>query len=130
MEIIFAGNKKVFAQFDGFTVQTDQSAQSGGDGEHPEPFSLFLASLGTCAGIYVKYFCDQRGINANGIRLTQEITYDPQRQMIGEILITIHIPPDFPKKYESAVIVSASKCAVKRHLRDDIKVHVITRRSS
>ena len=129
MEIYFKGNKKVFANVNGFSVKTDQAIRSGGDGEYPEPFTLFLSSLGTCAGIYVKSFCDQRGIPTDQIKLTQEQHFDPARKIIGRIDIQIHIPADFPEKYESAVINSASLCAVKKHLREDIDVNVVTVRS-
>ena len=63
MEIIidFPGGAKVDAHFSGFTVKTDQSPKGGGEGSAPSPFSLFLASIGTCAGIYVLGFCRQRG---------------------------------------------------------------------
>jgi ribosomal protein S12 methylthiotransferase accessory factor len=124
MEIYFAGNKKVYASVGGFTVMTDQAVRSGGDGEHPEPFTLFLASLGTCAGIYAKSFCDQRGIPTENIHLTTEERFDPEKKIIGLIEINIHVPADFPEKYEGALIHTASLCAVKRHLREDIEVLV------
>jgi ribosomal protein S12 methylthiotransferase accessory factor len=124
MDIYFAGNKKVFADVNGFTVKTDQGIRSGGDGEYPEPFTMFLASLGTCAGIYVKVFCDQRGISTEHIRLTQDQKFDPVRKIIGEIDIDIHVPEDFPQKYEQAMIQTAGLCAVKRHLKEDITVNV------
>jgi putative redox protein len=124
MDIYFKGKKQVFADINGFTVQTDQSPRGGGEGEFPEPFTLFLASLGTCAGIYVKGFCDSRDIPTENIKLTQEQHYDPVRKMIGKVDIQIHVPADFPEKYEGAVIQSASLCAVKRHLKDDIEMDV------
>lgn len=124
MEIYFKGNKKVFAQVDGHTIKTDQAVRSGGEGDYPEPFTLFLASLGTCAGIYVKSFCDQRGIPSDHIRLTQSQAYNPVLKMIDQIEILIHVPGDFPEKYERAVIQTASLCAVKRHLKDEIEVNV------
>ncbi len=80
MEIYFAGNKKVNAKVNGFTIKTDQAVNSGGDGEHPEPFTLFLSSLGTCAGIYVKSFCDQRGITSEDIKLIQNQKFNPQKK--------------------------------------------------
>jgi ribosomal protein S12 methylthiotransferase accessory factor len=129
MEIYFDGNKKVYANVNGHTVKTDQGVASGGDGEYPEPFTLFLASLGTCAGIYVKFFCDQRGISTENIKLTQDQRYDPIKKMIGQIDIKIHIPADFPEKYEPALIQSASLCAVKRHMKDEIQVNVNTVRN-
>jgi ribosomal protein S12 methylthiotransferase accessory factor len=124
MEIYFEGNKKVFADFNGFTIKTDQSVKVGGDGEYPEPFTLFLASLGTCAGIYVKSFCDQRGIPTNRIRLRQEQTFDPLKKIIGRIKISIELPADFPEKYHQAVVQAASQCAVKKHLKEEIAVEV------
>lgn len=128
MEIYFNGNKQVFADYNGFTIKTDQAVRSGGDGEYPEPFTLFLSSLGTCAGIYVKVFCDQRGIPTENIRLTQEMRFDPVKRMIGEIDLDIHVPSDFPEKYEAAMIQSASLCAVKKHMKDDIRFNVSVKR--
>jgi len=128
MEIYFNGNKQVFADFNGFTIKTDQSPRGGGDGAYPEPFMLFLASLGTCAGIYVKSFCDQRGIPTDQIRLTQDQRFDPVKHIIGEVDITIHVPADFPEKYEQAVIQTASLCAVKRHMKDEIRFNVEVKR--
>lgn len=125
MEIYFEGKKKVFASINGHTIKTDQAIQSGGDGEYPEPFTLFLTSLGTCAGIYVKSFCDQRGIPAENIKLIQAQNFNPIKKIIDQIEIQIHVPADFPEKYEKAVIQTASLCAVKRHLKDDIDVNVL-----
>ncbi|MCF8234226.1 MAG: OsmC family protein [Bacteroidales bacterium] len=124
MEIYFEGKKKVFADVNGFTVKTDQHPRGGGEGEFPEPFTLFLASLGTCAGIFVKGFCDQRGIDATNIKLTQEQSFNPVKKIIDKIEITIHVPENFPEKYESAVIQSASLCTVKRHIKDEIEIDV------
>jgi len=129
VEILFPGGKKVDALIDGFTVHTDQALADGGDGMAPPPFSLFLASLGTCAGIYVKSFCDKRGIFSEGMRLTMDYNYDPVQKMIVKILIQIHVPPGFPEEYENAVIKTASLCAVKRHLSEKIENEITIKRS-
>jgi ribosomal protein S12 methylthiotransferase accessory factor len=128
MKITFAGNKQIFADINGFTVKTDQALRAGGDGQHPEPFTLFLAALGTCAGIYAKSFCDQRGINTEGIYLTQDQEFDPIRKIIGKFHIKIHVNQDFPEKYEQALLNTVALCAVKRHMKDDIDVVVTVER--
>ncbi|MEI7982105.1 MAG: OsmC family protein [Bacteroidota bacterium] len=120
MEIRFDGNKKVNALIDGFTVKTDQPLQSGGEETAPSPFALFLASLGTCAGIYARGFCDQRGINTEGMWLSMDHEYDPVQKLIAKFMIKIHVPADFPEQYESALIKTASLCKVKRHLNPSI----------
>jgi putative redox protein len=125
IDIYFDGNKKVNAVIDGFTVKTDQPTQSGGDNSASTPFNLFLASLGTCAGIYVKGFCDQRGIDTTDIRIAMDYTYDPIRKMIVKFIMHIHVASDFPEQYEAAVIKTASLCAVKRHLNPIIENEII-----
>lgn len=121
IDICFDGNKKVSAVIDGFTVKTDQTIQSGGDNTAPTPFSLFLASLGTCAGIYVKSFCDQRGIDTSAMKITMDQVYDPVQKMIVKFIMEIHVPADFPEQYDAAVVKTASLCAVKRHLNPVIE---------
>ena len=124
IEVKFAGNKKVNAEIDGFTVQTDQPVQSGGDNTAPSPFSLFLASLGTCAGIYIKGFCDQRGIDSSKVSISMDYNYDNVLKMVVKFIFKIYVPADFPEQYETAVIKSAMLCAVKRHLNPSIESEI------
>lgn len=129
MEIYFDGKKKVNVDFNGFTIKTDQPVNAGGEGSAPTPFELFLASLGACAGIFVKGFCDQREIDTTNIKLLQHNQFDNSKHIMGKIDIEIQVPADFPEKYESALINTASLCTVKRHLREDIETSVyITRK--
>ncbi len=121
IEVYFDGNKKVNALVDGFTVFTDQSVQAGGENSAPAPFTLFLASLATCAGIYVKSFCDQRGIMSGSITIEMDEVFDPVKKMIGKFIMKINVPSDFPVQYDEALIRTASLCAVKRHLHPDIE---------
>jgi putative redox protein len=78
MVIDFPGGAAVDAHFGPYTVQTDQPPAGGGAGAAPTPFAMFLASLGTCAGIYVLGFCRQRGLPTEGIRIIQR-THNHQR---------------------------------------------------
>jgi ribosomal protein S12 methylthiotransferase accessory factor len=116
MEIYFDGNKRVNARYNGNIIKTDQPLEAGGDSSAPAPFDLFLASIGTCAGFYVKSFCDQRGIDADNIKIIQEMKYDLTRKMISKVNIIIQLPADFPQKYKDAVVNAANLCAVKKHL--------------
>lgn len=116
MEITLENKKKVIAKFANFKVVTDQPVESGGEGTAPSPFELFLASIGTCAGIFVKSFCDQRGIATDNIKIIETFDYNPTTHLIGKINLDIQLPEDFPEKYKSAVISSANLCTVKKHL--------------
>lgn len=127
MIITFEGAKKVIAEFNGHTINTDQSIQSGGNNSAPSPFDLFLASLGTCTGIVVKSFCDKREISTKGLKLIQKMDYDNTTQLVSNISIEIQLPEGFPEKYKDALLNSAELCTVKRHLNNPPKVNISTK---
>jgi ribosomal protein S12 methylthiotransferase accessory factor len=116
MIIDFPGGARVDAHFGDFTIKTDQSPRGGGEGSAPEPFATFLASIGACAGIYVLSFCKQRGIATDDVRIVQRLHPGSIPGMIGKIELEIQVPEGFPEKYHNALINSAGKCLVKRHL--------------
>ncbi len=115
MVIDFPGKSRVDAHFGPFTLKTDQVPPTG-DGSAPAPFDLFLASIGTCAGIYVLGFCRQRNIATEGMKLVQRLEVDPATGMVTKVFIDIQLPPGFPEKYKDAVIRAADQCKVKKHL--------------
>jgi putative redox protein len=115
MIIDFPGGARVDAHFGPYTVPTDQPPMGGGQGSAPTPFATFLASIGTCAGIYVLGFCRSRGLSAEGIRIIQRLESNPFTGMVSKVVLDIQLPPDFPEKYKPAVTRAADQCAVKKH---------------
>jgi putative redox protein len=126
MEVTFDGGKVITAHINGHTIKTDQPLNSDGTNSAPSPFELFLASIGTCAGIYVKSFCDQRGIPSENIKIIQTSNYDKQTGLPANIKIDIQLPEDFPDKYRAAVINVAELCKVKKTIASPPKFEVIT----
>jgi ribosomal protein S12 methylthiotransferase accessory factor len=124
MEILidFPGGSRVDAHFGKFTIPTDQPPAASA----PTPFDVFLASIGTCAGIYVLGFCQQRGLPTQGIRIVQRIHPNPSTRMIDQIDLEIIVPPSFPEKYRDSLIRSAELCKVKKHLEQPPKFNVVT----
>ena len=116
MTVSFPGGKRVDADYNGFTFRTDQPSRAGGEGSAPAPFDLFLASIATCAGIYVKGFCDSREIATEGLGLSMQIEPDPAGHRIGRLVLEIHLPEGFPEKHREAVVRAADLCAVKKHI--------------
>ena len=116
IKITLEGNKKVFAHFRGFTIDTDQQEVEGGDNTAPTPFELFLASIGTCAGFYVASFCQSRSIPTGNISIDQTVYRNDKSHMVENIKLDIILPPDFPEKYKAAIIKVVDTCTVKKHL--------------
>lgn len=118
MEITFDGGKIVTAHFKGHSIKTDQPESSGGKNSAPSPFELYLASIGTCAGIYVKSFCDNRNIPAENIKIIQTMDYNKETGLPVKISLDIKLPPDFPEKYRASVISVAELCKVKKSIKN------------
>jgi putative redox protein len=124
MEITFAGNKQVNATYKGFTIKTDQPTSEGGDGSAPEPYDLFLVSLGTCAGVYIVYFCESRNIPTENISMALRFQRNEKNHLMDHVDIDIHLPSDFPDKYRKAVVRAAEMCTVKRNLINPPEIQV------
>lgn len=127
MVIDFPGGAKVDAHFDNFTVRTDQPVTGGGEGSAPTPFLVFLASIGTCAGIYVLNFCRQRGLSTEGIQVIERIHRNPANGLVGDIDLEIQVPAAFPEQYRDALVKSAQLCTVKKHLENPPAFNVYTK---
>ena len=124
MTIDFPGGARVTARFGGFTIETDLPSNAGGEGTAPTPFETFLASLGTCAGIYILGFCRQRGIPVEGIRLIQHAGINAVTGLAEIISLDIQLPPEFPEVYKAAVIRAAEQCKVKKHFESPPEIEV------
>lgn len=121
IKITFPGGKKVNAEMGSRIIPTDQPVSSGGEGSAPTPFDYFLSSLGTCAGIYVLSFCQQRQIDTEGLSLTQQMefaTTEDGKTRLAKVSIDITLPPGFPEKYRNAIVKTAELCTVKKVIMD------------
>jgi putative redox protein len=118
MKVSFPGGLAVDARFKGHTIHTDQPVKGGGNDTGPAPFDLFLASIATCAGLYVLRFCEKRGFSTKELAVTLEPIREPEAKRFDSVRIRVHLPPGFPEKYHAAVLRAVDQCAVKRHIVD------------
>ena len=121
MIIDFPGGSRVDAHFRGHTIATDQPPVNSA----PMPFEVFLASIGTCAGIYVLGFCKQRNLPTEGIRIVQR-NHAASNGMVQKIDLEIQVPPAFPSQYYDALVRSAELCKVKKTLENPPSFEVTT----
>ena len=128
MTVSFPGGKRVNASYNGFEIATDQAVDSGGAGSAPEPYDYFLASLATCAGIYVLGFCQKRDIPFDGISLKQRWEREEKTNRLAAVRISIEVPAGFPDKYHKALVRAANQCSVKKTMENppDFVVETVT----
>ncbi len=129
IKVTFPGGKKVNAELNGMVIPTDQTKFEGGENSAPSPYLHFLASIGTCAGIYVLTFCQERKIPTDKITLTERLEFatTPEgRSFLDTIAIDINVPPDFPEKYHKALVKVVDQCAVKKTIMHPPKFAINT----
>jgi ribosomal protein S12 methylthiotransferase accessory factor len=126
MIITLQGGLKVDAEYKGFTIKTDQPKHQDGKASSPAPFDLFLASIGTCAGIYIVFFCKERKIPYENIRMVMRTERNIDPKTIDRFLLDIQLPTDFPDKYRNALIRSVNLCSVKKTIEAKPKFVVTT----
>ena len=114
LKITFGDGKKVSTQIGEHVITTDQPTKYGGVDSAPAPYDLFLASIATCAGFFVKSYCDNKGIDAAGIDLTMTTRQDPKTKKVTGFVTTIHLPPSVPAEAHAALRRAAAQCAVKK----------------
>lgn len=121
MIIDFPGGSRVDAHFRDHTVPTDQPPADSA----PMPFEIFLASIGTCAGIYILGFCKQRNLPTEGIHIVQR-NHTAANGMVEKIDLEIQVPAAFPSQYYDALVRSAELCKVKKTLENPPSFEVTT----
>jgi len=126
MEIRFPGGLAVEALYKGFRIPTDQPRETGGQAAAPAPFDLFLASLGTCAGLYALRFCQERGLATEGLSLTLSIEKDAEARRIRRVRLSLRLPAGFPDKYRAAIERAMDLCAVKRAIAEPPEFESVT----
>ena len=97
MKISFPGGKRVFSDYNGFSVETDQSKEDGGDNSAPTPSELFFASIGTCTAFYALRFCESRKIDTAKLKIKIELQSNPKTHMVEKIFSKLICPRNFLK---------------------------------
>jgi ribosomal protein S12 methylthiotransferase accessory factor len=114
MMVTLPGGKRVDTRIGNHVIRTDQPTGAGGEDSAPSPFDLFLASIGTCAGIFVAGFCQKRGLPTEGIRIAQRNEVDRETGALVRVELDVMVPPGFPEKYLEALVRVADQCKVKK----------------
>lgn len=125
VDLSFPGGKRVNARVGEFVIETDQTVRAGGEASAPEPFSLFLASIATCAGIYALSFCQTRNIDTEGLALRMRCIRDERLKRFSELRLHIGLPAGFPDRYREGIARAVDLCAVKQHIHNPPAFRVV-----
>ena len=107
------GPGRVVADFGDTVIHTDHPADGDREGRAPEPWLLFLASIGTCMASFVAY-CREQGLPAEEIRLVQRQEVDEVSNLVTGFEVTIEVPDGFPGEHRQGLVDAAGACTVKQ----------------
>lgn len=127
IDVLFPGGKRVDARIGDLVVRTDQPPELGGEGSAVAPFDLFLASLATCAGIYVLGFCQARKLSTEGLAMRLVVAEtDAATKLPTRIRLELTLPQSFPEHLRAAVLRAAESCKVKKVIAAQPAIEVLS----
>ena len=127
INVKYLENLKLQANFDDYSIMSDQPVRYHGDGMAPGPFDYFLASSVLCAAYFVKIYCKARDIDTTDIKVNQNNHIDPNNRYKQDLDIQIELPESVSKKDREGIIASMERCTVKRVIQNGINFKITAR---
>lgn len=127
VNVRFLDNLKLEANFDDFSIITDQPIRYKGDGTAPGPFDYFLASSALCAAYFVKVYCKARNIPTDDISLSQNNIVDPENRYNQIFNIQIEIPESISEKDREGMLRAMDRCTVKRVIQNSPEFQIVAK---
>jgi ribosomal protein S12 methylthiotransferase accessory factor len=119
IKVRFLENLRLEAQFDDYSIITDQPIRYKGDGTAPSPFDYFLASSALCAAYFVKVYCVARNIPTDDIKLTQDNIVDPENRYNQTFHIQIELPESISEHDREGILKAMDRCTVKKVIQTE-----------
>ncbi|MCA9323136.1 MAG: OsmC domain/YcaO domain-containing protein [Planctomycetes bacterium] len=114
INVRFLENLRLEANFDDFSVVSDQPIRYKGDGSAPNPFDYFLASSALCAAYFVRIYCLARDIPTEDIRISQHNVIDPDNRYNQILKIHAELPASISQRDRDGILKSIDRCTVKK----------------
>ena len=93
-------------------VRTDQHEKEGGTDQAMTPAELFIASLGTCIGVYAVRFCKRHNLPTEGMKVLMDWTVVKDPVRIGSIKAELRYPHNIPETERKGLLRMAEACFV------------------
>jgi putative redox protein len=94
------------------TVWVDQPSRAGGSDTAPTPLELLSVSLASCIALYAQRFCEERGLEAEGMSVEVKPVWREDPGRISRFDVTLHVPESVPARYREALEEVARGCPV------------------
>ena len=96
----------------GHRVKIDLPVNKGGRDEGITPPEAFMASLGSCIGVYVARYCENAKLDTSGMRVVMTWNLSEDKTKIVDIKAKISLPKAQVGQRAKAVLEAARRCLV------------------
>jgi len=120
----FSGGKKFTMKVRGHEIVTDLPGTKGGEDTGPTPPELFIASLGSCIGVYAASYLRTAKFDPEGLEISLDWEFDPEGERIGKIDVGVTAPNAVLGARKRTLIVAASKCMIHNTLRQPPEINI------
>lgn len=115
----------------GFQVQArqhvltvDLAKEKGGQDEGMTPPEIFIASLGTCIGVYVARYCQNAKLDVEGMSIHLEWQLSDDKTRISVIDAVISLPKADVGRREKAVLEAAHHCLIHNTITNQPQINL------
>ena len=112
---LYKGDMLFESQMGNYTLTIDVPEAIGGRDRGPMPPQLFLASLGSCVGVYIAQYCDEHGIDTTGMKV--DVSCDKGDGCLENVVIDVDMPNATLDKRATAIKRVAEHCLVHETIR-------------
>ena len=116
MKIAFRSGKKFVATCRGQQIITDQPEEKEGHDQGMTPPEVFIASIGSCIGVYVLNYCKTADINPIDMILSVDWQQTKNPARISKIKVNIKLPKGEIKDRSEAILRVAHHCLLHQTL--------------
>ncbi len=122
MTVNYTGGMQFVAEVRGHAVTIDLPPAQKGRDTGPTPPELFIASLGSCIGVYVVGYLRAQELPCEGIRV--DVTWEDEKSpaRIGRITADIHLPDGISPEQAQMALKAAELCKIHNTLHQKPEV--------
>jgi len=117
------GPGRVVADFGPTSIASDHPGTDR-EGRDPEPWLLFLASIGTCAASFVAAEARERGIDPRSLRVVQRQEFRDADSDALDVTIAIESDAPISEEDRAALVAAGGMCTVKRAIEQGTTIEI------
>jgi len=124
LTVAYQGGIKFEAMTGKHKLIIDLPPEKGGTDEGMAPPDLFVASLGSCIGVYVVRYCQNAKIDTEGCAISLDWSLSDDKKSIAAVEVKIRLPKADPGPRARAVLEAARSCLIHNTLHGGLNVDI------